>query len=95
MDYSKTAAPLTDLTHKDTPYMWTNQTQEAFKQLKLNMTKAPVLCIPDPDLPFVVTTDASDFAVGAVLTQDQGQGAQPVAFTSPMNGTTQYMRRRH
>ena len=46
------------------------------------MTKAPVLCIPDPDLPFTVTTDASDFAVGAVLMQDQGQGPQPIAFTS-------------
>jgi hypothetical protein len=46
------------------------------------MTSAPVLCIPDPEIPFEVTTDASDFAVGAVLTQDQGKGPQPVAFIS-------------
>jgi RNase H-like domain found in reverse transcriptase len=46
------------------------------------MTTAPILCILDPDLPFTITTDASDFAVGAVLQQDQGQGPQPVAFTS-------------
>ena len=46
------------------------------------MSRAPVLCIPDPNLAFVVTTDASDFAVGAVLAQDQGQGPQPVAFIS-------------
>src|SRR3954466_10200239 len=46
------------------------------------MTEAPVLCIPNEELPFMVTTDASDFAVGAVLSQDQGQGLQPVAFTS-------------
>ena len=80
--YSKIAAPLTDLTHKDVPFIWTSQATEAFKELKKRMTEAPVLCIPDPDLPFTVTTDASDFAVGAVLTQDQGQGPQPVAFTS-------------
>jgi hypothetical protein len=81
-DYSKIAAPLTDLTHKDTPFHWTNHTQEAFDQLKQGMTTTPVLCIPDPALPFTVTTDASDFAVGAVLSQDQGQGPQPVAFIS-------------
>src|SRR5215210_6891516 len=81
-DYSKIAAPLTDLTHKDTPFQWTTSTQEAFEQLKQCMTTTPVLCIPDPALPFTITTDASDFAVGAVLTQDQGKGAQPVAFTS-------------
>ena len=46
------------------------------------MTEAPVLCIPNEELPFTVTTDASDFAVGAVLSQDQGQGLQPVAFIS-------------
>jgi hypothetical protein len=81
-DYSKMAAPLTDLTHKDTPYSWTTQTQEAFNNLKTRMTSAPVLCIPEPECPFTVMTDASDFAVGAVLTQDQGNGPQPVAFTS-------------
>ena len=43
---------------------------------------APVLLIPDPSKAFTVTTDASDFAVGAVLSQDQGQGDQPVAFES-------------
>ena len=80
--YSKIAAPLTDLTHKDTPFTWTSQAMEAFEDLKNRMITAPVLCIPDPKLPFTVTTDASDFAVGAVLMQDQGQGPQPVAFTS-------------
>ena len=52
------------------------------EELKIQMTEAPVLVIPNPELPFEVTTDASDFAVGAILMQDQGQGPQPVAFTS-------------
>ena len=82
LDYSKVAAPLTDLTHKDTPYHWSDHCDQAFLELKKRMTEAPVLAIPDPELPFEVTTDASDFAVGGVLSQDQGQGSQPVAFTS-------------
>ena len=76
------AAPLTDLTHKDTPYLWSDPCNLAFQELKTRMTNAPVLIIPDPDLPFEVTIDASDFAVGGVLSQDQGQGPQPVMFTS-------------
>src|SRR4051812_34293964 len=80
--YSSSAAPLTQLTHKDTPYTWTTQTQAAFDTLRTALTHTPILCIPDPALPFVITTDASGFAVGAVLQQDQGHGFQPVAFTS-------------
>jgi RNase H-like domain found in reverse transcriptase/Reverse transcriptase (RNA-dependent DNA polymerase) len=82
MDYSRIAAPLTDLTHKDVTYHWPPAAEEAFNEIKKRMTSTPVLCIPDPDKPFTVTTDASDFAMGAVLQQDQGQGPQPVAFTS-------------
>jgi hypothetical protein len=44
------------------------------------MTTAPVLALPDPNLPFTVTTDALDKAIIAVLTQDQGCGDQPLAF---------------
>src|SRR3954470_24330625 len=80
--YSSIAAPLTQLTHKDIPYTWATQTQAAFDTLRTALTRTPILCIPDPALPFVITTDASGFAVGAVLQQDQGHGLQPVAFTS-------------
>ena len=80
--YSGIATPLTNLTHKNTEYQWTSQAQEAFEELKDLLTRAPVLCIPDPLKPFTVTTDASGFAIGAVLQQDQGHGPQPVAFTS-------------
>src|SRR6185369_5880142 len=42
----------------------------------------PVLLFPEPTKPFTLTTDASDFAIGAVLSQDHGKGEQPVAYES-------------
>src|SRR5207344_681174 len=72
----------TRLTKKDVPYTWDEEEQRAFETLKKALITAPVLRLPDPDLPFTVTTDASDFAVGAVLSQDDGAGDRPVAFTS-------------
>ena len=46
------------------------------------MISAPVLILPDPTKPFIVTTDTSDLAIGAVLSQDQGKGEQPIAYES-------------
>lgn len=76
------SARLTDLTRKDQVFRWGEPQQRAFDALKLAITSAPVLQLPDPDKPFVLETDASDFAMGAVLSQDQGNGLRPVAFES-------------
>ena len=46
------------------------------------MATAPVLRLPDFERQFVVTTDASDVAIGAILEQDFGSGLQPIAFSS-------------
>ena len=46
------------------------------------MATAPFLRLPDFEKQFVVTTDASDVAVGAILEQDFGSGLQPIAFAS-------------
>ncbi|MCV6575657.1 MAG: RNase H-like domain-containing protein, partial [Cohaesibacter sp.] len=50
--------------------------------LKAAMATAPVLRLPDFERQFVVTTDASDVAIGAILEQDFGSGLQPIAFSS-------------
>ena len=81
-NFSLVAAPLTALLQKEKTFTWTDKENEAFKTLKEKLTTAPVLLIPDSSQPFVVTTDASDVAIGAVLTQNQGQGEQPVAYES-------------
>jgi len=56
--------------------------QNAFKQLQDAMTTAPVLAIADSRKPYIVATDASDHAIGAVLMQDFGHGPQPIAYES-------------
>ena len=82
--FSRVAGPLHDLTHtaKGKAYAWLPEHQAAFDQLIAALLGASVLALPDPDRQYVVNTDASDFATGAVLQQDFGSGLQPVAFSS-------------
>jgi len=81
-DFSALAAPLSELTKDTVKFEWAAPQQQAFLRLKEAVAAGPVLILPDPSLPFVVHTDASGYAVGAVLQQDQGKGLQPIAFLS-------------
>ncbi|CAI7856914.1 unnamed protein product [Closterium sp. NIES-54] len=74
--------PLTDLLHKDRNFVWGEEAKAAFQELKKILVSPPVLRIADPSKPFEVVTDASDFAIGAVLLQDFGNGLQPIAYES-------------
>jgi hypothetical protein len=80
--YAAIALPLTRLTKNDARFQWTNETQTAFNNLKEAIASAPVLAMPNVDLPFTVTTDASNNAIGAVLSQECTDGEHPVAFMS-------------
>ncbi|GBG70548.1 hypothetical protein CBR_g6674 [Chara braunii] len=55
------------LLRKNPPWFWTPLCEDAFRALKKAVTCASVLRLLDFDRPFIVTTDASDFAVGVVL----------------------------
>ena len=81
-NHADICVPLTNLLHKNQPFVWSPECQLAFERLKKALTTNPVLRLPNPDLPFEVTTDASDFAVGAVLSQTHTNGNHPVAFES-------------
>jgi transposase InsO family protein len=81
-DFSAIAAPLSDLTKEGKSFEWSAATEAAFQKLKTALAKEPILVLPDPNVPYVVNTDASGFATGAVLQQDQGRGLQPIAFLS-------------
>ena len=81
-NFAKIAAPLTNLTRKNTPFTWSLREGEAFEQLKEVLLHAPVLQLADPERKFFVTTDASDFAIGAVLSQVWNDGEHPIAYES-------------
>lgn len=66
---SKVTAPLTHLLRKDTPWEWGVEQAAAFQEIKKRASEQPVVRPPDYTLPFIVKTDASDYAIGAVLAQ--------------------------
>src|SRR6185503_18641217 len=66
-DYAKLTEPLTQLLRKDAEFQWTKERNDAFEVLKKKLTSAPVLRTPDFNLEFILTTDASDLAIGQVL----------------------------
>ncbi|KAL0434635.1 UNVERIFIED_CONTAM: Retrovirus-related Pol polyprotein from transposon.6 [Sesamum radiatum] len=76
--YSEIARPMMDLLKKTETWNWTPQYQVSFDNLKRTMVIDHVLALPDMSKPFMVETDASDFALGSVLMQD----GHPVFFES-------------
>ena len=63
------AAPLHQLTRKETQFWWSTDCASAFNQLKMNLTSAPILAYPSFDQQFVLETDASVQGLGTVLSQ--------------------------
>jgi hypothetical protein len=83
LGFSKVAAPLTALMSKKESFSWGEEHQKAFDELKRLLMTTPVLHLFDPDLPCTVETDASKYALGAVLSQPGKDGRlHPVAFHS-------------
>ncbi|XP_049878826.1 uncharacterized protein LOC126375782 [Pectinophora gossypiella] len=80
--FSGIAQPLTKLTRKNEPWNWSDEQQKAFDELKKKLTSAPVLVQADYSKPFVIRTDASDYALGAVLTQGDGIEEHPIEYSS-------------
>lgn len=73
---------MTRLTGKEN-FTWNDQTQEAFDKLKITFSTAPVLMHVDFTKPFLLETDASDYAFGAILSQyGDDNYLHPVAFYS-------------
>lgn len=67
--FATLAQPLYQLTEKDVIWEWSGHCEEAFINIKNALTAAPILCAPDPSRPYVLQTDASDYGLGAVLSQ--------------------------
>uniref|UniRef100_A0ABD2XAL0 Reverse transcriptase RNase H-like domain-containing protein n=1 Tax=Trichogramma kaykai TaxID=54128 RepID=A0ABD2XAL0_9HYME len=83
-DFAKIAKPLTTLLQKDTDFIWSENCDTAFQTLKNALCNAPLLIYPDFSKPFIITTDASGYAIGGILSQGEPKNEHPVAYTSRM-----------
>ncbi|GJX31008.1 reverse transcriptase domain-containing protein [Tanacetum coccineum] len=81
-DFSKIARPMTHLLEKETPFVFSKDCIDSFETLKKKLTEAPILVVPDWNLPFELMCDASDFAIGAVLGQRKTKHFQAIHYAS-------------
>jgi hypothetical protein len=81
--YSEITTPLTRLTRKNAPWNFDSKCRAAFDKLKEEFTHAPLLTHWVPDSQIVVETDASDYALAAILSIHSSDGEiHPIAFHS-------------
>ncbi len=81
-DFAKIAKPLTKLLKKDEKFLWNNECGISFETLKKSIISPPVLQYPDFSKEFIITTDASNYAIGAILSQGKINSDRPIAFAS-------------
>jgi len=82
-NYSDIVIPLTHLTRKDTPWNFDENCRKAFNTLEQAFTTAPILTHWVPDAQLVVETDASDYALAAILSiMTKDNEIHPIAFHS-------------
>ena len=82
---SQTAAPLHKLLHKNTPFNWQPEHQDAFVALKKRIAELPTLAYSQPHLLNEIHTDASTHGLGSILVQN----GRPIAFASRSLTTTE------
>ncbi|KAL1256634.1 hypothetical protein QQF64_012179 [Cirrhinus molitorella] len=90
-DYSAVVEPLRALNRGSVPFTWTPEAQTSFEQVKDLIINSPALTLFDPELHTIVTTDASNHGLGAVLIQMHPDGSEKtVAFASRTLTQTKY-----
>ncbi|KHJ86189.1 integrase core domain protein [Oesophagostomum dentatum] len=81
-NFALITSPLTALTKKDIPFIWTKECENAMIHLKEALTKAPILVAPMLGAPFIIETDSSAKAVAGVLRQEQDHDLRIIAYAS-------------
>lgn len=81
-NFSRIATPLNALlTKENKKFVWTEECQRSFENLKQKLLEAPILAFPKSTEPFTLTCDASDTAIGYVLSQKDCEGNEhPIAY---------------
>ena len=81
-NFSVIANPLSQLTRKDVPFIWSEDCQRAFEELKSRLVTSPIMAYPLDSGQYLLDTDASDVAIGAVLSQTQNGELKVIAYAS-------------
>ena len=81
-DFARTLIPLYLLTKSSTKFVWTHEEQQAFQKMKAALCSPPCLAYPQFNKPFIITTDASGYAIGAILSQIHEDGEKAVRYLS-------------
>src|SRR6202045_4663869 len=88
--YSDIITPMTHLTRKNTPWLWSDDCQSTFNSLKSTFSSAPILSHFIPGAPLIVEMDALDYAVTAILSTVTPDGeVHPIAFHSRTLGISE------
>ena len=80
--FAEKARPLHKASETSTKFEWTPEAQAAFDSLKLKLTSTPIIAFTCLKEPFILYTDASQFAMGAVLAQAQDGKERAICYAS-------------
>ena len=80
--FGEICKPLYQLCEKNRKFVWTPDCQHAFETLKEKLTSAPILAYPTIGQEFILDTDASQYTVGAVLSQECDGKERVIAYMS-------------
>jgi len=72
--FSRIVKPMINLLRKGSKWEWTPEHQMAFEEVKARLVADLVLACPDFSRTFIVQTNASDYGIGEILTQDTEKG---------------------
>ena len=88
-DYAAISRPLTQMTKKDAKFEWAEAQHLSFDNLKTSLKSDSVLAHLRFDLPFILSCDASNYAISDKLSQLQNGKKRPISFASRMLNKTE------
>lgn len=81
-DFAKLTKPMTQCLKKGSKIIFSDDYMNCFEKCKTLLTNDPILQYPDFSKDFILTTDASNVAIGAVLSQGFIGNDKPIAYAS-------------
>ena len=81
-NFSKIVRPMTDLTKKESDFIWGEKENQSFEEIKLKLISFPTLAHYNPNAELKIRTDACGYGIGAALLQKCGDDFKPLSFAS-------------